>query len=435
MNVLVIGNGGREHALAWALARSPRVDHVFVAPGNGGTEWAGQKAARGLQPSAPSQNVPLAVNDFAGLIAFAREQNIGLTIVGPEVPLAAGIVDVFQAEGLPIWGPNRAAAQLESSKSFAKDFMCRHHLPTAEYQVFDDYETACQFVDRIGKNIVVKADGLTAGKGVIVCGTADEAKAALHSMLIKGVFGDAGRKVVVEMRLSGREISVLAFSDGKTIVPMPVARDHKRVYDGNQGPNTGGMGAYSPAPDVSPELITQVQRTILQPAIDGMAAEGMPYVGVLYAGLMLTDDGPQLLEFNCRFGDPETQVVLPLLETDLLTICEACLAGTLDMLDIRWLNESCATVVLASPGYPQSYPTGLPIRGLDTCADDLLVFNAGTVRQGDCLMTSGGRVMAVTALGPDLPSALKKAYAGVEHLSFEGMHFRHDIGSDIGGAN
>ncbi|MBI5957225.1 MAG: phosphoribosylamine--glycine ligase [Chloroflexi bacterium] len=437
--VLVIGSGGREHALAWTLARSPRVERVYVAPGNGGTEWAANPGAQGLQPRAACENVPLAVDDFAGLLAFARHFYIDLTVVGPEIPLAAGIVDAFQAAGLAIWGPSQAAAQLEGSKSFAKDFMRRQELPTADYGVFEDYETACRFVENFGAAVVVKADGLTAGKGVIVCDSVDEAKKALHQMLIERIFGDAGRRVVIEARLSGCEVSVLAFSDGKTVIPMPAARDHKRIYDGDAGPNTGGMGAYTPTPDVDPALIAEVQRTILQPAVDGMAAEGMPYIGVLYAGLMLTEIGPQLLEFNCRFGDPETQVILPLLETDFYTICEACLSGTLDQMAVHWRSEACATVVLASPGYPRSYPTGLAIRGLECCADltDLIVFSAGTTRQGSDLFTAGGRVMAVTAVGADLSAALRQAYAGVEKVVFDGMHYRRDIGGDFraGGAN
>lgn len=433
MNVLVIGSGGREHALAWAMARSPQVEQVYVAPGNGGTEWPGSAAAQGLQPHAPCQNVPVPSDDFDALLAFAREHKIDLTVIGPETPLAAGIVDVFQAAQLAVWGPRRAAARLEASKSFAKDFMRRHHIPTADYGVFEDYGAACTFVESFGRTVVVKADGLTAGKGVLVCGSADEAKTALRQVMVEKAFGSAGQRVVVEERLYGREISVLAFSDGKTVIPMPVARDHKRVYDGDQGPNTGGMGAYAPAPDIPLALVDEVCRTILQPAVDGMAAEGTPYVGVLYAGLMITPNGPQVLEFNCRFGDPETQAILPLLATDLYDICQACIAGTLDRLDICWRPEACATIVLASSGYPGKYPTGLPIQGLERCAaqPDLIVFCAGTARQGSQLVTAGGRVMAVTALGADLPSALKRAYSGVGLLHFDGVHFRRDIGQNF----
>ncbi len=431
--VLVIGNGGREHAIAWTLARSPQVGQVYVAPGNGGTEWPTNRQARGLQPRAASQNVPVAATDFGGLIAFAQANAIDLTAVGPEVPLAAGIVDAFQAAGLAIWGPTQAAAQLEGSKSFAKDFMQRHAIPTAEYGVFEDYQAACRFVENFGALVVIKADGLTGGKGVLICDSVDDAKDALRLMIVERVFGDAGRRVVVETRLTGREISVLAFCDGKTAITMPVARDHKRAYDGDVGPNTGGMGAYTPTPDVDPALIKQIRQTVLQPVVDGMAAEGMPYVGVLYAGVMLTVDGPRVLEFNCRFGDPETQVILPLLETDLVTIGEACIAGTLDRLDVRWRSDACATIVLASPGYPRAYPTDLTITGLDQCSNetDLFIFSAGTARQGEQVVTAGGRVMAVTAVGSDLPSALQRAYAGVGLVTFDGMHYRHDIGQNF----
>lgn len=432
-HVLVIGNGGREHAVAWTLARSPQVERVYVAPGNGGTEWPANPDAQGLQPRAASKNVPVRATDFDGLIAFARANAIDLTVVGPEGPLAAGIVDAFQAAGLAIWGPDRAAAQLEASKSFAKDFMQRHHIPTAEYGVFEDYEAARRYVDDFGALVVVKADGLTGGKGVLVCDSVEDAQNALRQVMVDRAFGDAGRKVVVEERLVGREISVLAFCDGKTVITMPAARDHKRVYDGDEGPNTGGMGAFTPAPDVDPMLIERVRQTVLQPVIDGMAEEGMPYVGVLYAGLMLTENGPQVLEFNCRLGDPETQVILPLLETDLYAICAACITGTLDHLDVRWRSDACATIVLASPGYPCAYPTELAITGLDRCAaqTDVIVFSAGMARQGERLVTAGGRVMAVTAVGPDLPSALQRAYTGVEMVTFDGMHYRRDIGQHV----
>lgn len=431
--VLVIGSGGREHAFAWTLARSPQVELVYIAPGNGGTAWPANPAAQGLQPRAAAQNVALPVSDFPGLIAFAQANRVDLTVVGPEVPLAAGIVDAFQAASLPIWGPNQTAAQLEGSKAFSKDFMQRHGIPTADYRVFEDYAAACDYVDSVGAGVVVKADGLTGGKGVLIRDSVDEIKAALREVMVDRVFGDAGRKVVVETRMSGREISVLAFSDGKTIVPMPVARDHKRAYDHDEGPNTGGMGAFTPTPDVDPALIAWTQDNVLQPAIDGMAVEGSPYVGVLYAGLMLTDDGPRVLEFNCRFGDPETQVILPLLETDLYAICEASIVGELDKLAINWRTDACATIVLASPGYPGTYPTGLPITGMATAAahTEIIVFHAGTARQDQQLVTSGGRVMAVTALGDDLASALRQAYAGVELLSFENMHYRRDIGQQF----
>jgi len=439
--VLVVGSGGREHTLAWALARSPRVEQVYVAPGNAGTTWPSDPSAVGWRPRAASTNVPISSDDLPELIAFAREQRVDLTVVGPEAPLSAGIVDRFQAAGLRIFGPSREAAQLESSKIFAKAFMRDCDIPTAEYAAFDDYGAARRFLAGFNRPVVVKADGLAAGKGVIVCDDLDQAKAALRRTMLEREFGLAGDAVVIEERLTGREVSVLAFTDGRAVVPMPPTRDHKRVCDGDQGPNTGGMGAFAPAPDVDAALMDEVARTILQPAVDGMAARGTPYSGVLYAGVMLTGDGPRLLEFNCRFGDPETQVILPLLETDLLDILLACAEGWLHAVDVRpgprgavragWRPGACATVVMASPGYPGSYPQGLTISGVEDVAalDDVVVFHAGTAQRNGALVTAGGRVLGVTALGGDLPSALRKAYAGVERIHFEGAHYRRDIGS------
>ncbi len=427
INVLVVGSGGREHALAWALARSPQVEQVYIAPGNGGTEWPAQ---RGM---CACRNAPIAPDDSDGLVTFARARSVDLVVVGPELPLAAGLVDALQAAGVAAWGPTRAAARLEASKSFAKDFMRRHHIPTADYGVFDDAEAACAFVESFGRAVVVKADGLTAGKGVLVCDTPQQAQDAVRQIMMRRVFGEAGRRVVIEERLHGVEISLLAFCDGRTVLPMPTARDHKRAFDGDQGPNTGGMGAYSPAPDISAALVDEIRATVLLPAVEGMAAEGTPYVGVLYAGLMITPDGPRVLEFNCRFGDPETQAILPRLDSDLVDICWACLDGTLDRATMRWRPETCATVVLASGGYPGTYATGLPIRGLDDLPDrpDLVVFHAGTARQGAAVRTAGGRVLAVSALGSDLPAALNLAYEGVSRISFEGRHYRTDIGLSV----
>ena len=308
--------------------------------------------------------------------------------------------------------------------------MQRHGIPNAEYAVFEDYAQACRFVEGFGRDVVVKADGLTAGKGVLVCSSVTEAKDALHRLMVEGAFGAAGRRVVVEERMTGREISVLAFCDGQTVIPMPVARDHKRAFDGDAGPNTGGMGAFTPAPDVDPALVELALQDALLPAVAGLAAEGMPYVGVLYAGLMLTPDGPRVLEFNCRFGDPETQVILPLLETDLYEVLVASCAGTLDQVEVRWRQDACATVVLASGGYPGQYATGYPIHGLEA-VQDALVFHAGTIRQGAEVVTAGGRVLAVTALGADLPAALDRAYAGIEMVAFEGGFLRHDIGQEF----
>lgn len=428
--VLVVGSGGREHTLAWALARSLQVEQVYVAPGNAGTSWPAHPAAEGWRPQAAATNVPIAADDVPALVAFAREQWIDLTVVGPEVPLAAGVVDAFQSAGLRIFGPCREAARLESSKAFAKKFMRECAIPTGDYVTFDDYDAACRYLIKHDHPMVVKADGLAAGKGVIVYTDLDEAQAALRRIMVEREFGDAGDTVVLEERLSGPEVSLLAFTDGRTVVPMPPTRDHKRVYDGDQGPNTGGMGAFAPAPGVDAPLVGEICRTILQPTVDGMAAQGTPYVGVLYGGLMLTSDGPKVLEFNCRFGDPETQVILPLLETDLLEILLACVEGRLDQVDVRWRPGACAMVVLASPGYPGTYPGGLPISGLDDLAahDEVIVFHAGTARQDGRLVTAGGRVLGVSALGANLSTALSRVYAGVGRVHFEGMHYRHDIG-------
>lgn len=429
VNVLVIGSGGREHTLAWALARSPTVAQVYVAPGNAGTEWPAEMQSG----RAPSTNVPIAADDVKALITFAHDPpsgRIDLTVVGPEGPLAAGIVDAFEDAGLRIFGPRREAAQIEASKAFAKDFMRECGIPTGDYVSFTEYAAARAYLQEDDGPVVVKASGLAAGKGVIVCDTRDEARAALHKIMVERAFGDAGETVLIEERLTGPELSVLAFSDGKTVIPMPPARDHKRVYDNDEGPNTGGMGAYAPAPDVGESLVRDVQRTILQPAIDGMAARGTPYAGVLYAGLMLTEDGPRVLEFNCRFGDPEAQVIVPLLASDLAEVLLACVEGRLDQVDVLWRPAVCATVIMASPGYPGSYPTGRTISGTDevTALDDVMVFHAGTACRGERLVTAGGRVLAVSALGETLKTALQRAYDGVERIHFDGAHYRRDIG-------
>lgn len=428
LNVLIIGSGGREHALAWAMARTPQVQQVYVAPGNAGTTWpvaVGRAAAT---------NIPLKVDDLAGLRAFAQEQAVDLTIVGPELPLTLGIVDEFQQAGLRIFGPSKAASQLEGSKAFSKAFMQAQAIPTAPFVTFRDYAAARAYVLRRSEttsafNLVIKADGLAAGKGVFVCDTVDEAVAALHSLLVERSLGAAGDTVVIEERLSGPEVSLLAFTDGVSVVAMPPARDHKRVFDEDQGPNTGGMGAFAPAPDVDAALVETIMQTILQPAVRGMAEQGMPYVGVLYAGVMLTPQGPVTLEFNCRFGDPETQVLVPLIP-NLLEIFLACTEQRLDQVQSQWAAGACATVVLASPGYPGAYPTGLPITGLDALdADpDLLVFHAGTAQKNNQVVTAGGRVLAISGRGKDLPTALARAYAGVEQMHFDGMHYRKDIG-------
>lgn len=419
--VLVIGNGGREHAIAWSLARSKQVEQVFVAPGNGGTEWDTSDEC------ASSQNVAIGVTEFDRLIAFAKDNAIDLTVVGPEVPLTEGIVDLFQANGLTIFGPQQEAAQIEGSKAFSKDFMTQQGIPTGEFFTTDEYDEARKFLNEYKKPVVVKASGLAAGKGVIVCDTHEEAGEAIHSIMSDKAFGEAGDIIVIEERLTGREISVLAFCDGKTVKPMVIARDYKRALDDNEGLNTGGMGAIAPVDDISDELLEEILESALKPVLEGMYAPGTSYIGILYAGLMLTENGAKVLEYNCRFGDPETQVVLPLLKTDLYDILLACINGTLDEIDIEWHDGYCATVVCASPGYPESYPKGLEISGVESVQNGI-VFHAGTKRENDELLTSGGRVLAVSALADTLKSALDKSYAGVNSIHFDNMHYRRDIG-------
>ena len=418
MNILVIGSGGREHALAWALARSPRVDRVYVAPGNAGTAEV-------------AENLPIAAGDIDGLAAAARAHHVDLTVVGPEAPLAAGIVDRFEAEGLAIFGPSARAAQLEASKAFAKDLMTRHGIPTARHRTFSAYDEALAYVRQAPYPLVVKASGLAAGKGVTVCCEPQQAEEALHRAMVAREFGASGAQVVVEECLSGPEASVLAFTDGRTVAPMVVAQDHKALFDGNRGPNTGGMGSYAPAPIVGPELLAEIKASILQPVVDALRSEGIVYRGVLYAGLMLTQRGPQVLEFNVRLGDPEAQAILPLFAGDLVPVLEACLDGTLHQVPLRWQLRHCLCVVIASGGYPGAYRKGLPISGLAEAArlPDTLVFHAGTERQGGQVVTAGGRVLGVTALGDTLAQAAERAYQAARCVHFEGMHYRRDIGA------
>ncbi len=418
MRILLVGSGGREHALAWKLAQSPRTERLFVTPGNAGTARLGPLV----------ENVAIAAEDVAALADFARERGIGLAVIGPEGPLAAGLGDALRALGIAVFGPDRAAAEIESSKAFSKAFMARHGIATARFGVFRDHTDALRHLLGVDYPVVIKASGLAAGKGVIVPECADDAEAALRQIMLDREFGAAGDEVVIEERLTGPEVSVLAFCDGRTVRVMPAAQDHKRVGDGDTGLNTGGMGAYAPAPIAPPEFLAEVTRTVLQPTIDGLRSEGRPFVGVLYAGLMLTPDGPRVLEFNARFGDPETQVILPLLASDLVDVLLACAEGRLAEVDVVWRVGAAACVVLASEGYPGTYPKGRVIDGLDHTYPDAYVFHAGTAGRDDQVVTAGGRVLAVSGWGGDIRAALDRAYAAVSGLHFVGMHFRRDIG-------
>lgn len=415
MRVLIIGSGGREHALAWKLGQSAKVEHVYCIPGNPGI-------------AALAECVALPIDNNETLAAFAIEHQVDLTVVGPEVPLANGIVDGFQEKGLRIFGPSQKAAQIESSKTFAKELMKKYHIPTAQFEVFTEAEQAKQYIQKQGAPIVVKADGLAAGKGVVVAMTLEEAFAAVDAMLCDQAFGQAGSQVVIEEFLAGEEASLLAFTDGKTIVPMVAAQDHKRVYDEDQGPNTGGMGAYAPAPVVTEELRQQVMKEIFQPVIAGMEKEGCPYCGCLYLGLIVTEKGPKVIEFNARFGDPETQVVLPLLQSDLVEIMEACIDGKLADMHIEWKKEAAVCVVLAAGGYPGTYASGDVIHGLaEAEAIGVQVFHAGTASKEGKIVTNGGRVLGVTATAKDIAAALDKAYQGIDNIQFDKMHYRKDI--------
>ncbi len=419
--LLVIGSGGREHALAWKLAQSPDVGRIFVAPGNGGTA-----------AEARCENVAIDPLDFTSLTAFARREAIALAVVGPETPLAAGIIDAFAGAGIPAFGPPAAAARLEGSKAFARAFMARHGIPSPAYRVFGATEDALAFLQTAAFDVVVKASGLAAGKGVVVPESRLEAEEAVVAIMRQRQFGAAGDEVVIEERLQGQEVSVLAFVDGRRWALMPLAQDHKQVFDGDRGPNTGGMGVYAPAPLLSPEETAVVEESVLRPVVEGMAAAGTPYRGVLYTGLMLTAGGPKVLEFNCRFGDPETEVLLPLLDGDLYAILQACVAGRLHAEELRWSPQAAACIIAAAPGYPGDYPKNLPIRGAAAAEalPGLKVFHAGTALAPDgSLRTSGGRVLAVTAVGVDKQQALDRAYAGIGMIDFPGMHYRRDIGS------
>jgi len=415
LKLLVVGAGGREHALAWKLAQSPRVQKVYVAPGNGGTA-----TETGVE------NV--ALTETAELIEFAKREPVQLTVVGPEAPLAAGIVDAFRAAGLRIFGPTRAAAQLEASKEFAKNFMARHGIPTARHAAFSNAEEAKAYVERQGAPIVIKADGLAAGKGVVVAATVAEARSAIDALLVERRVGDAGGRLVIEECLQGEEASFIVIADGLRALPLASSQDHKRLQDGDRGPNTGGMGAYSPAPVVTPGVHARVMREIIHPAIAGAAKDGMPFSGFLYAGLMIDAAGnPRTLEFNCRLGDPETQPILLRLKSDLLELIEHALDGKLDQAAADWDRRPSLGVVLASAGYPDAPRNGDRIEGLPPASDDCRVFHAGTRLEGGKLVTSGGRVLCVTALGDSLRIARTRAYRAIEKIRFDGMQYRKDI--------
>ncbi|MCL0095282.1 phosphoribosylamine--glycine ligase [Dehalococcoidia bacterium] len=416
MRILVIGSGGREHALVWKLAQSPRVRDIYAAPGNGGTAEL-------------AHNLAVSPTDIESIVKVACEKGIELAVIGPESPLALGIVDALEGEGIPTFGPCKEGALIESSKVFAKELMQKHSIPCAQGASFNSFKDACDYVKKQTAPLVIKADGLAAGKGVIVATSKEQAIEALDDIMEKRIFGDAGDQVLIEECLVGREASLLAFTDGEAVVPMIPACDYKRALDGDQGPNTGGMGSYSPSEFFTPELEAQVLETIIKPAVRAMAQEGKPYKGVLYAGLMITEEGPKVLEFNARFGDPETQVILPLLRTDLVDIMEAVVEGTLSRINIEWSAESCVGVVMASAGYPGSYKTGFHISGLGEVAEGILIFHAGTIRdQGTGnLITSGGRVLTVAATGKTLADARDKVYRNLPRIGFEGRRYRTDI--------
>ena len=416
MKILVVGSGGREHALAWKLAQSKNIQVVMVAPGNGGT-------------ALDDRLKNIFITDPVQLADYAQQEHIALTVVGPEAPLAAGIVDIFRERGLKIFGPTKKAAQLESSKDFAKAFMQRHGIPTAAYQSFADAKAAHDYIDQQGAPIVIKADGLAAGKGVVVAMTLTEAHEAVDMMLSDNRFGDAGARVVIEEFLEGEEASFIVMVDGKNILPLATSQDHKRLSDNDEGPNTGGMGAYSPAPIVTPQLHARVMREIILPTVQGMAKEGVPYTGFLYAGLMIDANGnPKTLEFNCRMGDPETQPIMVRLKTDLVKVMEHAVEGTLDQIELEWDRRTALGVVMAAANYPESPRKGDVIKGIPAETDDSVTFHAGSVLENNQLKTAGGRVLCVVGLGDTVRVAHKAAYEAVDKIHFDGMQFRRDIG-------
>ena len=416
MKILVVGSGGREHALAWKLAQSEKIQVVMVAPGNGGTALDGRL-----------KNI--FITDPVQLADYVQQEHIALTVVGPEAPLAAGIVDIFRERSLKIFGPTKKAAQLESSKDFAKAFMKRHGIPTAAYQSFSDAKAAHDYIDQQGAPIVIKADGLAAGKGVVVAMTLKEAHDAVDMMLSDNRFGDAGARVVIEEFLEGEEASFIVMVDGKNILPLATSQDHKRLMDNDEGPNTGGMGAYSPAPIVTPQLHARVMREIILPTVQGMAKDGIPYTGFLYAGLMIDAEGnPKTLEFNCRMGDPETQPIMVRLKTDLVKVMEHAVEGTLDQIELQWDRRTALGVVMAAANYPESPRKGDVIKGIPAETDDSVTFHAGSVLENDQLKTAGGRVLCVVGLGGTVRVAHKAAYEALDKIHFDGMQFRRDIG-------
>ena len=419
MNVLVIGSGGREHALVWKISQSPRLTKLYALPGNPGTAEMAENVSG------------ISADDHAAVALFCKSKRIDLVIVGPEAPLAAGLVDSLSAEGIHCFGPKQAAAQIEASKVFAKDFMKRHHIPTARYAAFRQFDEAVRYLETVDYPIVIKASGLAAGKGVILPETLEEAKSTLEEILVKKTFGNAGNEVVIEERMSGQEVSLMAFTDGTSVVPMLPAQDHKRLLDGDEGPNTGGMGAYAPAPIFTTEMMKEAVEIVLKPAINGLKGEGTPFVGVLYAGLMLTPNGIRVLEFNCRFGDPETQVVLPLLETDLLEIAEACVNGNLVDVNIQWKKGAAVCVVLASKGYPDKLESGKLVT-MGELPENMVCFHAGTkADESGNVITSGGRVFGLTAWADNIDGAVKLVYANIEKVRFEGMQYRSDIAGKV----
>ena len=414
MKVLVVGSGGREHAIVWALSKSPRVTELYCAPGNAGI-------------AALATCVPVGATDVEAMVSWAAEHQMDFVVVAPDDPLALGMVDALEAAGIPAFGPRKDAAVIEASKAFSKELMCKYHIPTAKYATFTDMDQAIAYIHEQGAPIVVKADGLALGKGVTVAATEEEAVEAVRAMMADNKFGASGSTVVIEECMTGPEVTVLCFADGEHISPMPSSQDHKRAYDGNQGPNTGGMGAITPAPCYTPEIAQRCVKEIFEPTMAAMKAESRPFQGVLYFGLMLTAEGPKVVEYNARFGDPECQALLMRLDTDLMDIFEACVKGTLDQVDIRWKREAACCLVLASGGYPLSYEKGKVIEGLDQVAD-AVVFHAGTAEMDGRIVTNGGRVLGVTALGEDLEAAIRNAYQAAQPIHFDQMHFRTDIG-------